>query len=176
MTYEPDSEQCTARSKTSGRRCRQLAIAGGTVCGYHGGEAPQVRQAAREAVERAEKRAAHPRASEAEIAAELLHDHHYAYTRAKQAYDADETEENRAVMNDERFQLERFLFVVKRKTDWLSLPPMQRSAILDIWLREAEEDLAAIQARATPKALPAAPVTLDGEAWSNQDTTDAIQP
>lgn len=173
MTIE--AERCAARSR-GGNRCGRLAIPGTSVCRWHGGAAPQVRQAAREAVERAEKRAAHPRASEAEIAAELLHDHHYAYTRAKQAYDADESDENRAIMNDERFQLERFLFVVKKKTDWLSLPQAQRSAILDIWLREAEEDLAAIQARATPKALPAAPVTLDGEAWSNQDTTDAIQP
>jgi hypothetical protein len=159
-----EAERCTAQSSRSGKRCGKLSVLGSTVCENHGGSAPQVRQAAREAVERAEARARHPRASEAEIAAELLHDHHYAYTRAKASYDADETDENRAVMNDERFQLERFLFVVKRKTDWLSLPSGQRSAIIDIWLREAEEDLAAIEARATPRALPAAPqVTLEGE-------------
>lgn len=38
--------QCTAHSKTSGERCKQPSIAGGHVCRYHGGAAPQVRHAA----------------------------------------------------------------------------------------------------------------------------------
>lgn len=37
--------QCTAHAK-SGERCRQPSIAGGRVCRYHGGSAPQVRNAA----------------------------------------------------------------------------------------------------------------------------------
>ncbi len=37
---------CTARSKTTGNQCRQPPIPGGTVCHYHGGNAPQVRAAA----------------------------------------------------------------------------------------------------------------------------------
>jgi hypothetical protein len=37
---------CTARSKSSGKACRQPAIPGGTVCRYHGGAAPQVKAAA----------------------------------------------------------------------------------------------------------------------------------
>lgn len=40
------SEQCTARSKTTGERCQQRVIGGG-VCRFHGGKAPQV-AAARE--------------------------------------------------------------------------------------------------------------------------------
>jgi len=37
---------CTATSKTSGKPCRYPAIPGGTVCRFHGGNAPQVRQSA----------------------------------------------------------------------------------------------------------------------------------
>ena len=42
--------QCTAKSKTSGKRCAQTAIPGGTVCRYHGGAAPQVQRAAKERI------------------------------------------------------------------------------------------------------------------------------
>ena len=38
--------KCTAKSKSSGARCKKEAIAGGTVCRNHGGAAPQVRNAA----------------------------------------------------------------------------------------------------------------------------------
>lgn len=38
--------QCRAKSKTTGNRCRQPAIPGGTTCVYHGGQAPQVRRKA----------------------------------------------------------------------------------------------------------------------------------
>jgi hypothetical protein len=38
--------QCTANSKTTGLTCKQPAIPGGKVCRYHGGSAPQVRNAA----------------------------------------------------------------------------------------------------------------------------------
>jgi len=44
---ELESQQCKATSKTSGNRCKQPAIPGGTVCIYHGGKAPQVMRAAR---------------------------------------------------------------------------------------------------------------------------------
>lgn len=43
-----DPMRCTARSKQRGAQCRQRAIAGGTVCVYHGGKAPQVQHAAEE--------------------------------------------------------------------------------------------------------------------------------
>lgn len=33
--------QCSARAKSTGRQCTRLAVAGGTVCRYHGGSAPQ---------------------------------------------------------------------------------------------------------------------------------------
>lgn len=36
-------KQCTATAKTTGNRCRQPAIRGGTVCRFHGGAAPQVK-------------------------------------------------------------------------------------------------------------------------------------
>lgn len=39
--------QCTATSKTSNKQCTKLAIAGGTVCRFHGGAAPQVIAAAK---------------------------------------------------------------------------------------------------------------------------------
>lgn len=38
--------QCAAHSRT-GNRCKHPAILGGSVCPYHGGSAPQVREAAR---------------------------------------------------------------------------------------------------------------------------------
>lgn len=37
---------CTAKVAGTNRRCRAFAIAGGNVCVYHGGKAPQVRAAA----------------------------------------------------------------------------------------------------------------------------------
>lgn len=42
-----DSRRCTAHSSQTGERCRKPAIRGGTVCGSHGGSAPQVRDAAK---------------------------------------------------------------------------------------------------------------------------------
>lgn len=39
---------CSARSKQSGKPCKQRAIPGGTVCHYHGGAAPQVKASAME--------------------------------------------------------------------------------------------------------------------------------
>lgn len=39
--------QCHATARVSGQRCKNPAIMGGTVCPYHGGNAPQVREAAR---------------------------------------------------------------------------------------------------------------------------------
>lgn len=43
---DPKAPQCTATSRTSGERCKQRPIPGGTVCYYHGGAAPQVRNKA----------------------------------------------------------------------------------------------------------------------------------
>lgn len=40
------SVRCVASSKQTGNRCSKTAIPGGTVCRFHGGAAPQVRQAA----------------------------------------------------------------------------------------------------------------------------------
>lgn len=41
------TRQCEAKSKNSGGRCRKRAIQGSNVCGTHGGEAPQVKMAAK---------------------------------------------------------------------------------------------------------------------------------
>ena len=42
------AQRCHARSKTTGQQCRQAVVPGATVCHYHGGAAPQVKDAARE--------------------------------------------------------------------------------------------------------------------------------
>ena len=49
--------QCIARSSRTGERCRKYAIHGATVCGSHGGRAPQVSRSAakRVVLERATK-------------------------------------------------------------------------------------------------------------------------
>lgn len=49
--------QCIATSRTTGKRCRNAALKGGTVCKFHGGSAPHVRAAfaANAEAERVEK-------------------------------------------------------------------------------------------------------------------------
>jgi hypothetical protein len=47
---------CSAHSKRSGKRCKQPAIPGGTVCRFHGGGAPQVIAKAQERLEANEAR------------------------------------------------------------------------------------------------------------------------
>lgn len=44
---DPMAGKCTATNR-QGKRCTQPHIAGGTVCRFHGGSAPQVKQAALE--------------------------------------------------------------------------------------------------------------------------------
>lgn len=41
-----DTRRCVAKSSRTGERCQKWAIRGSTVCGSHGGRAPQVRRAA----------------------------------------------------------------------------------------------------------------------------------
>lgn len=45
---DPMSQRCSATSKAKGVQCGRSAIPGGTVCGYHGGRAPQVKRKAEE--------------------------------------------------------------------------------------------------------------------------------
>jgi hypothetical protein len=47
-----NTEQCTATASSTGERCKQPAIPGGNVCRFHGGSAPQVKEAADERLER----------------------------------------------------------------------------------------------------------------------------
>lgn len=46
------SQQCTATAKSTGERCQNPAIKGGTVCHQHGGAAPQVKAKAQERLDR----------------------------------------------------------------------------------------------------------------------------
>jgi hypothetical protein len=46
MSDDPKAGQCTATAKSTRGRCTRPAIAGGTVCRFHGGSAPQVQAAA----------------------------------------------------------------------------------------------------------------------------------
>ena len=41
-----DGKRCTAKSKSTGGRCKNPPIPGGTVCYVHGGAAPQVKAVA----------------------------------------------------------------------------------------------------------------------------------
>ncbi len=41
-----DGRQCTAKAKSTGGRCKNPPIMGGTVCRIHGGSAPQVQAVA----------------------------------------------------------------------------------------------------------------------------------
>lgn len=49
-TRWPAAQRCTAH-RSDGEPCRAYAITGGRVCVYHGGKAPQVREAARKRLE-----------------------------------------------------------------------------------------------------------------------------
>lgn len=49
-----DSRRCTGHNARTGLPCKAWAIKGGTVCWYHGGSAPQVREKARQRAEAAE--------------------------------------------------------------------------------------------------------------------------
>lgn len=42
-----NAARCSAKSKQSGEQCKNYAIAGGTVCRFHGGAIPSVRRKAR---------------------------------------------------------------------------------------------------------------------------------
>lgn len=46
------SQQCTATAKSTGERCQNDAIKGGTVCYQHGGAASQVQKKAQERLDR----------------------------------------------------------------------------------------------------------------------------
>lgn len=44
---KPEAQRCVAHKTGTGEPCQAYAISGGKVCVYHGGMAPQVREAAR---------------------------------------------------------------------------------------------------------------------------------
>lgn len=81
------SEQCTAKAKSTGERCRRLVVGGG-VCPKHGGAAPQVKAKRLERVALAERFAATPHRHPGEV---LLDAVHTADVLAKQAREELET-------------------------------------------------------------------------------------
>ena len=56
--YAVPERRCKAKSTNTGRQCKNVAILGGTVCRFHGGSSPQVKQAARVRLEMAADRMA----------------------------------------------------------------------------------------------------------------------
>ena len=48
VSHPMSGQRCSAHSKVHKGQCKRPAIPGGTVCRYHGGAAPQVKQAAME--------------------------------------------------------------------------------------------------------------------------------
>ena len=52
-TYSRPERRCTAHSSRTGDPCKKAAIKGHNVCRYHGGAAPQIKQAARTRLENA---------------------------------------------------------------------------------------------------------------------------
>lgn len=52
-TYSRPERRCTAHSSRTGDQCKNVAIKGHNVCRYHGGAAPQIKQAARIRLENA---------------------------------------------------------------------------------------------------------------------------
>ncbi len=54
----PEPEQCVARSKRSGARCKNPPLAGSVVCRMHGGSAPQVLRKSQERIVMAQDDAA----------------------------------------------------------------------------------------------------------------------
>ena len=54
MSDHTTRAQCTARTSTTGARCRKAPVKGATVCASHGGNAPQVRAAAARRIATAE--------------------------------------------------------------------------------------------------------------------------
>jgi len=53
---KPGAKKCSARSRQTKKPCRQYAIAGGDVCRFHGGSAPQVVRKAKERIEASKER------------------------------------------------------------------------------------------------------------------------
>lgn len=53
MSADPTERRCTAHSKRSGTQCKRIPAEGATVCVMHGGNAPQVREAAERRVQQA---------------------------------------------------------------------------------------------------------------------------
>ena len=46
-----EARRCTAKSRRSGKQCKNASIVGGHVCRFHGGGAPQVQRKAKERIE-----------------------------------------------------------------------------------------------------------------------------
>lgn len=46
MAGPPEDRQCTAKSRTTGNRCKAWAMPGQAVCYYHGGSSPQAKKKA----------------------------------------------------------------------------------------------------------------------------------
>lgn len=95
----PKARLCSARAKSTGKKCTRPAIPGGSVCRFHGGAAPQVKRAAENRLRKYVEEMVDPDRVLAEIARVAMSDPTALYDRMGKLRPMTEwTEEARAAV------------------------------------------------------------------------------